>query len=229
MSEWTIGPRQCASTACTHRIPRHWRKRYCSPACRDHDHRPGPRRFAYADPPYPGQSYLYKDHPDFAGEVDHRELVDRLLAEFPDGWALSTSSRALQEVWGLCPDARLGIWVKEFVPMKPTLAVQHGWEAVLWQGGRPRDPISEGIISDYVRANPVAYRQEKGGVIGMKPPAFCRWLFLLLGAQAGDELVDLYPGSGGVQREWDRFRAEPPLAFAGPGNADQLALAGAAA
>jgi hypothetical protein len=43
-----------------------------------------PIRFAYADPPYIGQSKrLYGDHPDYAGEVDHAELIDRLMAEFP--------------------------------------------------------------------------------------------------------------------------------------------------
>ena len=34
-------------------------------------------RFAYADPPYIGRAYYYKNHPDFAGEVDHAELVTR--------------------------------------------------------------------------------------------------------------------------------------------------------
>ena len=28
-------------------------------------------RIGYADPPYPGQAHLYKDHPDYGGEVDH--------------------------------------------------------------------------------------------------------------------------------------------------------------
>jgi len=45
-------------------------------------------RVAYADPPYPGCAHLYKDHPDYAGEVDHAELIDRMEREFPDGWAL---------------------------------------------------------------------------------------------------------------------------------------------
>jgi hypothetical protein len=37
-------------------------------------------RLAYADPPYPGRAHLYADHPDYAGEVDHRELISRLAA-----------------------------------------------------------------------------------------------------------------------------------------------------
>jgi len=46
-------------------------------------------RFAYADPPYPGQSKKhYGDHPDYAGEVDHPALIAQLVAEYPDGWAL---------------------------------------------------------------------------------------------------------------------------------------------
>jgi hypothetical protein len=70
-------------------------------------------RVAYADPPYPGQSKRhYGNHPDYAGEVDHAELVSRLVTEYPDGWALSTSSTALREVLALCPEgARVAAWV----------------------------------------------------------------------------------------------------------------------
>lgn len=50
-------------------------------------------RLAYADPPYPGCAHLYKDHPDFAGEVDHVALAKQ-LHEF-DGFILHTSSVAL--------------------------------------------------------------------------------------------------------------------------------------
>lgn len=46
-------------------------------------------KLGYADPPYPGCAHLYSEHPDFAGEVDHRALVERLDAEF-DGWVLHT-------------------------------------------------------------------------------------------------------------------------------------------
>jgi hypothetical protein len=33
-------------------------------------------------------------------------------------------------------------------------------------------------------------------VVGMKPPAFCYWLFDLLAVAPGDTFDDLYPGSG---------------------------------
>ena len=90
--------------------------KYCSTRCRQAAHRfhagaqrrvasSSPLRLAYADPPYPGLAGYYRDHPDFAGEVDHTELVERLVAEFPDGWALSTSARALRDVLASCPPA----------------------------------------------------------------------------------------------------------------------------
>lgn len=61
-------------------------------------------RVAYLDPPYIGQAKKrYKDHPDYAGEVDHKELIDRVVEEFPDGWALSASSPSLRQVLPLCP------------------------------------------------------------------------------------------------------------------------------
>ena len=50
-------------------------------------------RIGYADPPYIGCAHLYKDHADFAGEVDHAELIARLERDF-DGWVLHTSAAA---------------------------------------------------------------------------------------------------------------------------------------
>ena len=86
----------------------------CSVRCRQARHRflravghaeavaPGRRpRLAYADPPYPGRARLYRDHPDYGGEVDHAELIER--PGVYDGWALSTSAEALPEVLALWP------------------------------------------------------------------------------------------------------------------------------
>ena len=68
-------------------------------------------RLAYADPPYPGKAYICRDHPDYAGEVDHAELIGRLAAH--DGWALSTSAAALAAVLALCPPGvRIAAWHK---------------------------------------------------------------------------------------------------------------------
>ena len=68
-----------------------------------------PLRLAYADPPYPANAWMYRGHPDYAGEVDHAALIERLAGY--DGWALSTSAEALPEVLALClPGVRVAAW-----------------------------------------------------------------------------------------------------------------------
>lgn len=77
------------------------------------------------------------------------------------------------------------------------------WEAVVVAGGRQHP--SRGSRADALvhRAHP--RRTDPGRVIGAKPAAFCWWLFDLLGALPGDELDDLFPGSGGVSRAWSIY------------------------
>lgn len=98
-----------------------------------------PLRLAYADPPYPGKSRrYYSDHPDYAGEVDHAELISRLAAEF-DGWALSTSAEALPDVLRLCPPGtRVAAWHRGERTNVAALRPQNAWEPVLYAGGRLR-------------------------------------------------------------------------------------------
>jgi hypothetical protein len=164
-----------------------------------------PMRFAYADPPYPEMSRkYYRDHPDFAGEVDHRELVDRLVAEYPDGWALSTSAAATRLVWELCPEGtRLAVWVNGPRKVKSYTAL-HAYESVLIYGGRPREAP---VVADLCDALIYGGRQRShpGALPGMKPAQFCEWVFQLLGATAGDQLDDLFPGSGAVARAWSLY------------------------
>lgn len=166
-----------------------------------------PMRFALADPPYPGKSRKwYREHPEFGGEVDHRELVDRLVAEYPDGWALCTSAEALREVWALCPPAtRLCIWSKGARPA-PSFDPLRAFDAVLISGGRRRpDPVIE-ELTDVLECHYLSRpRSHPDAVPGMKPAAFCEWVFRLLGAAPGDRLDDLFPGSGAVARAWSLY------------------------
>lgn len=174
-------------------------------------------RFAYADPPYPGQAKRhYGDHADYAGEVDHRELVERLCDEFPDGWALSTGAKWTREVLMLCPDdVRVLAWVKTDAPPF-TIRVQYTWEPVILRGGRPYESGPRTVRDSLVApsAGAMGAGVHRGGVqhvIGRKPPRFCRWIFEVLGAQPEDEFVDIFPGSGAVGREWDKFSAQTML------------------
>lgn len=162
-------------------------------------------RFAYADPPYPTLSRrYYGDHRDFDGEVDHAKLVERLVAEYPDGWALSTSAAATRDVWALCPKAtRLHVWVNGPRKVKSFQAL-HAYESLFVFGGRPR---REAVVEDLSDVLQWGGRQHShpGALPGMKPAPFCEWVFQLLGATHGDQLDDLFPGSGAVSRAWSLY------------------------
>ena len=67
---------------------------------------------------------------------------------------------------------------------------------MLFFGGRKCKPG----VRDWLSAQPA--RLGRSRLIGRKPLAFCAWLFDLLGMLPGDELLDLFPGSGGVGRAW---------------------------
>jgi len=194
-------------------------------------------RFAYADPPYPGQaSRHYKHHADYGGEVDHRALIERLMDEFADGWALSTSEAALKDVLELVPrgtpsrknkgrylngtGVRILAWCKPNAPWMP-VNPQFGWEPVLLYGGRRS--AGQPPVRNWLVCSPQGYTwrpRPPGHITGAKPPEFCRWVFRALGARPDDQLVDLFPGSGAVQRAWETFEAQPELVVV-----DQLAFA----
>ena len=176
-------------------------------------------RFAYADPPYPGQSRrLYGSHEDYAGEVDHAELVGRLCREYQDGWALSTSVEALRDVLILCPpNVRVAIWnVTNRRPQNGGAVRWHqSWEPVIVRGGRWKR--GEGSPVRDLFSCGASTRPE---ISGQKPRAFGRWIFDLLGAAPADELDDLYPGSGAIGKEWAAFQAQDSLPISyhqGPG------------
>ena len=160
------------------------------------------RRVAYADPPYIGMAHLYRDHPDYAGEVDHRQLITRLCDEYPDGWALSLHSPSLRIILPMCPDnVRVMAWVKPFSSFKPNVNPAYAWEPVIVRCDfkRSRD---DDTVRDWVAANITLQR----GLVGAKPDAFCYWLFQVLGLERGDQFDDLFPGTGGVARAWERYR-----------------------
>lgn len=173
--------------------------------------------FAYADPPYLGMCGRYNhDHGAGAsrgGPLDHlrgrcwdslsthHALIEH-LADY-DGWALSLHTVSLRAILPLCPeDVRVGAWVKPFAVFRPGVNPAYAWEPVIFRGrrmGKDRD-----TVRDWVSANITMQR----GTIGAKPETFTRWLFDVLGMTPEDDFVDLFEGSGGVMREWERWRAQ---------------------
>jgi len=160
----------------------------------------GTARFCYADPPYPGRAGYYEER----REVDHAELIARLQAGWPDGWALSTSAAALRDVLALCPPGvRVCVWRRRTRPARSRRALS-AWEPLLVVGGRPLSVEAPQELLDVLDYRG-RYDAFPGALTGMKPPEFGVWLFRQLGARPGDKLADLFPGSGAITRAWDLY------------------------
>jgi len=159
-------------------------------------------KIGYADPPYPGCAHLYKDHEDFAGEVDHKELLERLERDF-DGWLLHTSSVAIPKIAPLVPGgARWMAWVKPFAAFKRNVSVAYAWEPVIVKAARKPVVSKRIIMRDWVDCSITL----KKGLTGVKPEAVCHWAFEMLGARPEDDLCDLFPGTGAVMQAWETWQ-----------------------
>jgi hypothetical protein len=166
-------------------------------------------RLAYADPPYPGCAHLYRNHPDYAGEVDHRELVERLERDY-DGWVLHTSVggyRMLERERILPEDGiRICQWFKPFAAFKRNVSVAYAYEPVIIKAARKPvvggGEVSRDWIEEAVRENITMKR----GLTGAKPDRVCKWAFQLMGALPDDELIDIYTGTGAVMVAWDSWK-----------------------
>ena len=169
-------------------------------------------RFAYADPPYIGQAKRHYSHDPLCAEVDHEKLIQRLMGQFPDGWALSASSPTLGRILSVCPDTvRVAAWCKSFCAFKRNVRPAYAWEPVIFWGGRnpmnghraliPERNGKQTTPKDFLVA-PITLKK---GLCGAKPEVFCRWVLDLLNVQAGDEVVDLFPGTGIMGRVADEI------------------------
>lgn len=169
-------------------------------------------RFAYADPPYIGQAKRHYSHDPLCAEVDHEQLIEKLYREFPDGWALSASSTSLHEIIAILRHfhsifferdfPRIAVWCKSFGAFKRNVRPAYMWEPVIFYGGRnptngfshkpPEKNGAQTTPKDFI-VEPITLQK---GLVGAKPEKVCRWILQLLNAQPGDEVVDLYPGTG---------------------------------
>lgn len=184
-------------------------------------------RFAYADPPYLGRGEYYRAH-----HVDallwndpetHRALINRLQAEYPDGWAMSLSERSLKTILPMCPvAARTAAWITD----RPRYAgkavpVRKHFEPLVFFGGRPYADTGN-RTADFIvtKQEPLPAGQPRYAMIksdfragriflGRKPAAFAIWILDLLGWLPDDTIDDLFPGSGAVQAAWETRMTTP--------------------
>lgn len=176
-------------------------------------------KFAYADPPYIGQAKRHYSHDPLCAEVDHAELIQRLCREFPDGWALSASAPSLGLILTLCPPGyRIAVWCKSFCAFKRNVRPAYAWEPVIFFGGRnpmnghraliPEKNGKQTTPKDFI-VEPITLQK---GLVGAKPAKVCAWILDLLNVEAGDEMHDLYPGTGIMSKVFaERFSDAPPI------------------
>lgn len=162
----------------------------------------------YADPPYIGCAHLYKDHQDFAGEVDHVALVDRLQSEF-DGWVLHAaatpkSMAVLAPLVEKVEGARWMTWVKGFAAFKRNVPVAYAWEPVIVKPARKPVVSKRLVMRDWIECSITLKR----GLTGAKPEAVCHWAFEMVGARPEDGLHDLFPGTGAVTEAWRTWQGK---------------------
>jgi hypothetical protein len=163
-------------------------------------------RLAYADPPYPGCAHLYKDQPDYAGEVDHTALIARLESEF-DGWVLHTNATpsTMRMLAPLIPEsARWMSWGKGFAAFKRNVSVAYAWEPVIVKPARKPVVSKRLIMRDWIQCSITLER----GLTGAKPEMVCHWAFEMMGAQPEDDMADLFPGTGAVSRAWTTWKGQ---------------------
>jgi hypothetical protein len=168
-------------------------------------------KFAYADPPYLGCGKRYIDvHPDaliWNDPATHRALIDKLVDQYPDGWAMSLSSPSLRTILPMCPDdVRVAAWVKPFAAFKRNVRNAYTWEPVIIRGGRVSSKTGAPVTRDHLAES----IQLRAGLTGVKPPRFNRWILDMLGVLRGDEVDDLYPGLGGMQKAVDDVNRPAP-------------------
>ena len=152
-------------------------------------------RFAYADPPYLGKSWRYPEHGDAAiwdEPNSHAQLMFELNRDY-DGWAYSCLSTNLRTLVPLTPEGvRIAAWVKPFAAFKRNVRIAYTWEPVIFKPGRDRSADGAPVGRDHL-AEPITLKR---GLTGAKPERFCRWVLDLLGYVEGDEMTDLFPGTG---------------------------------
>lgn len=159
-------------------------------------------RLAFADPPYLGCCKLYGHEHNDAGTKPfdglcwddpqtHWALLTYLQVNY-DGWAYSATSTSLAQLLPMVPSVRVAAWVKPFAAFKRNVRIAYTWEPVLFVPGRDRSKDGAPVGRDHL-AQGITMRK---GFTGAKPERFCTWVLDLMGYVEGDEVDDLFPGTG---------------------------------
>ena len=181
-------------------------------------------KLAIADPPYLGRANRYygdgcgmgkgigraDSHPrakDWDLVETHHKLIEDLESNY-DGWAIALTVHSLSQYLNkIETDSRNGIrvlsWHKpQAIPSGNRIATS--WEPVIVRVPKDRKGWGKGPkCRDTLIANP-----ENVGFIGAKPKEWTFWVLDVLGYQKGDEVFDLFNGSGSVAKAIEQYERE---------------------
>lgn len=172
-------------------------------------------RLCIADPPYLGSAHRWygiggkgksrgkgraDEHPEaylWDNPESHVLLAQKLLTEF-DGFAIALTPHSLSQYLSVIETGRTnGIrvmsWIKPASPPSGNRITQ-SWEPVIVKIPHIRKgrKIGRQMVDHLVAAAP------RKGFAGSKPVAWTHWVLDAMGYQEGDEVVDMFNGSGAV-------------------------------
>ena len=184
-------------------------------------------KLAIADPPYLGRANRWygdgcgdgygigraDSHPEARKWDDpksHTDLVHELNANY-DSWAIAMTVHSLSTYLSVInTDSRNGIRVMSWIkPASVTSGsrVTNSWEPVIVKIAKERRGWTTGVhIKDYLSAAPM-----RSGFIGAKPEAWTHWVLDAMGYVEGDQVTDIFSGSGAVTHALNSYRSRLPL------------------
>jgi hypothetical protein len=174
-------------------------------------------KLAIADPPYLGRAVRHygvggraygrgkgksDTHPEahiWDNPETHRQMVRDLDANY-DGWAIAMSVHSLSTYLEVVETEsengiRVCVWHKPNAIPSGSRIINY-WEPVLVKVPASRKGRTKGVITkDIFTAN-----APRVGFSGSKPKEWTHWVLDLMGYQEGDQVTDLFHGSGAVSK-----------------------------
>jgi hypothetical protein len=147
----------------------------------------GTSKTGYKPADYHPESHLWDDI------ETHRNLINRLENDY-DGFALCLAHDNLQQLLPLFKTkVKICIWHKWILPSGSSIT--NNYEPVIIKVPKNRRAAVKGLTTPDVLT---CQKREGRGFAGRKPKAFTHWILDLLQYQDGDEVDDLFNGSGAV-------------------------------
>ena len=174
-------------------------------------------KIAIADPPYLGRAVRWygvggcgdgygkgqaDQHPEaylWDQPQTHQQLVKDLDEQY-DAWAIAMSVHSLSTYLQVVETdsrngIRVGVWHKPSASPSGSRIANH-WEPVLFRIPADRRAWGKGeSVKDVFSAPPL-----RSNFVGAKPPSWTEWVLDVLGYMPGDEVTDIFAGSGAVTK-----------------------------